>query len=78
MPTLSFHASIPLAKMVRRTATRQKRKVSELLAEAVERGLEAEQPGALLGCCANLSKPGRPYDPSAPVIPEEEWEMLKA
>ncbi|HEX3730416.1 MAG TPA: hypothetical protein VHV47_11470 [Opitutaceae bacterium] len=77
MPTLSFHASIPLAKAVRRTAARQKRKISELLAEAVERGLKSQQPGALLGCCTDISLPGRPYDPGAPVIPTEDWEMLR-
>jgi hypothetical protein len=77
MPTLSFHASAPLAKTVKRTAARQRRKVSELLAEAVERGLRAEQPGSLLDCCADLSRRSRPYDPSAPVIPVGEWELLK-
>ena len=77
MPTLSFHASAPLAKAVKQTAARQKRKVSELLAEAVDRGLKAQQPGALLGCCADLSLPGKAYDPSKPIIPAHEWQMLK-
>lgn len=78
MPTLSFHAPAPLAKKVKRTAARQKRKVSELLAEAVDRGLQAQQPGALLDCCADLSLPGKAYDPSFPAIPPQEWDMLKA
>lgn len=78
MPTLSFHASAPLAKTVKRTAARQKRKVSELLAEAVDRGLKAQQPGALLGCCADLSQPGKTYDVSLPAIPPKDWDMLKA
>jgi hypothetical protein len=77
MPTLSFHASQPLARMVRRTAARQKRKVSELLAEAVERGLQPQQPGALLGCCAEISLPGSPYQPEAAAIPAEDWDMLR-
>jgi hypothetical protein len=77
MPTLSFHASAPLAKTVKRTAARQKRKVSELLAEAVDRGLQTQQPGSLLGCCASLSQPGKAYDPSLPVIPSQDWDMLK-
>jgi len=78
VPTLSFHASAPLAKTVRRTAAKQKRKVSELLAEAVDRGLKAQQPGALLGCCADLSQPGKAYDPSLPAIPPQDWDMLRA
>ena len=77
MPTLSFHASVPLAKIVKRTASRQKRNVSELLAEAVDVGLRAQQPGSLLNCCADISLPGKPYDPSHPVIPAGEWDMLK-
>lgn len=77
MPTLSFHASAPLAKQVKRMARLQKRKVSDLLAETVERGLKAEEPGGLLGCCTDLSRPGKAYDPSAPVIPPQDWEMLK-
>ena len=77
MPTLSFHAPAPLAKTVKRTAARQHRKVSELLADAVDRGLKAQQPGALLGCCADLSLPGKAYDASAPAIPLRDWKMLK-
>jgi len=76
MPTLSFHASAPLAKTVRQTAERQKRAVSELLAEAVERGLRDQQPGSLLVCCAGLSQPGKPHDAYAPAIPLDEWKML--
>jgi len=77
MPTLSFHASGPLAKTVKRTASRQRRKVSELLADAVDRGLKAQQPGSLLECCADLSLPGKNYDPSTPAIPPSDWRMLK-
>lgn len=77
MPTLSFHASGPLAKSVKRAAARQRRKVSELLAEVVTRGLNAQQPGGLLSCCADLSRPGKAYDPSAPAIPVRDWKMLK-
>jgi hypothetical protein len=77
MPTLSFHASGQLAKSVKRTAARQRRKVSELLADAVDRGLKAQQPGSLLSCCADLSLPGKAYDPSAPAIPIRDWKMLK-
>jgi hypothetical protein len=51
--------------------------VSELLADAVDRGLKAQQPGSLLSCCADLSLPGKAYDPSAPAIPIRDWKMLK-
>jgi hypothetical protein len=77
MPTLSFHASDPLAKVVKRTAARQKRAVSELLADAVVRGLKDQQPGSLLDCCADLALRGKAYNPSAPAIPVSDWEMLK-
>lgn len=77
MPTLSFHASVPLANAVRKLAKQQKRAISELLSEAVERGLKDQEAGALLGCCEGLSLPGEPYDVSAPVIPPQDWDMLK-
>jgi hypothetical protein len=48
-----------------------------LLADAVDRGLRAQQPGSLLSCCADLSLPGKAYDPSKPVFPASDWRMLK-
>jgi hypothetical protein len=76
MPKLSFNASGQLAESVKRLAALRRRTVSEVLAEAVHNGLRSEQPGNLLGCCAHLSLPGKPYDPSAAVIPLRNWKIL--
>jgi len=66
MPDLSSDASTPWAKAVRSATSPQGPATA------------SHGKGALLGCCTDISLPGRPYDHAEPVIPEEDWEMLSA
>ena len=69
MPTLSFHASEPVARRLRQRAKAAKVPLSSYLAETVERGLAYEAPKVSLGALAGTARMVSDYDPSAPVLP---------
>ena len=73
MPTLSFHATEPLSRRLRQRAKAAKIPLSSYLATTVERGLAFEPPKVALGALAGTAKLAAGYDPSAPVIPANEW-----
>jgi hypothetical protein len=73
MPTLSFHATEPLARRLRQRAKAAKVPLSSYLTETIARGLEFEPPKVSLGALAGTAKIAADYDPVAPVIPRKEW-----
>lgn len=73
MPTLSFHATEPLARRLRQRAKSAKVPLSSYLAETIERGLAFEPPKVALGALSGTAKIAAGYDPAAPVIPPKEW-----
>jgi hypothetical protein len=73
MPTISFHATEPLSRRLRQRAKAAKLPLSAYIAETVERGLAFEPPKVALGALAGTAKLAAGYDPSAPVIPANEW-----
>ena len=73
MPTLSFHATEPLSRRLRRQAKAARLPLSAYLAATVERGLAFEPPKVALGALAGTAALVASYDPAAPVIPGHEW-----
>jgi hypothetical protein len=73
MPTLSFHATEPLARRLRQRAKAAKVPLSSYLAATIERGLAFEPPRVSLGALAGSAAIAAGYDPAAPVIPANEW-----
>lgn len=73
MPTLSFHASSPLARRLKQRAKAAKVPLSSYLAATVERGLAHEPPKISLGALAGTAEISPDYDPAAPVFPPKEW-----
>ena len=73
MPTLSFHASVPLSRRLRQQAKAAKLPLSSYLAATVERGLAFEPPKVALGALDGTAKVATTYVPAAPVIPANEW-----
>ena len=73
MPTLSFHATEPLSRRLRQRARAAKLPLSAYLAATVERGLAFEPPKVVLGALAGTAALAAGYDPTATVIPANEW-----
>ena len=73
MPTLSFHATEPLSRRLRQRARAAKLPLSAYLAATVERGLAFEPPKVALGALAGTAALAAGYDPTAPIIPANEW-----
>ena len=69
MPTLSFHATEPVARRLRQRAKAAKLPLSSYLAETVERGLAFEPPKVSLGAMVSTARIASDYDPTAPVLP---------
>ncbi len=74
MPTLSFHASEPLARRLRQRAKACKVPLSAYVAATVERGLAHEPPKVSLGALAGTATLAGGFNPAAPVIPAQDWE----
>lgn len=77
MPTLTLKVTPEFKRRLTRVARERKLPVSEVVRAAVEKDLPVEGKGWLLGRCAHVSAGPSTYDPSAPAIPEDDWEMLK-
>jgi hypothetical protein len=73
MPTLSFHATEPMARRLRQRAKFAKLPLSAYLTATIERGLAVEPPRVSLGALAGTATIATDYDPAAPVIPANEW-----
>lgn len=77
MPTLTFKVSPEFKARLTRAARKRRVSVSELVRVSVEKELPEDGKGWLLGRLKKYSLGRSTYDPSQPVIAEEDWDMLK-
>ena len=73
MPTLSMHLPAPLYKKVRSAARRAKQNPSQFARKAIENELLRLPPAVTMGALIGTASLAADYDPTAPVIPAEDW-----
>ncbi len=73
MPTLSIHLPSALDKKLRKTAKRLKQKPAQFARRAIEHELAQTSPAVTMGFMKGTATIAADYDPTAPVIPLEDW-----